>query len=125
MKQQAIQVIVGVNAVTNLLTGLLLLFAPQWFYDNIASFAPYNQHFLGDVGAFILAFGIGLLFAIRQPERHRSLIGAAALGGLVHVGNHLYADVLEQGATMHWLTNTIPLLVMALALAWAWWQLAD
>ena len=77
------------------------------------------------MGAFIAALGVGLLFAIRQPKQHRSLIGAAALGGLIHVGNHLYADVVESGTSMHWLTNTAPLLVMALALAWAWWQLAD
>ena len=98
----------------NLLTGAALLFAPAWFYNALADFPPFNRHFSGDVGAFITALGVGLLFAAREPQKHRGLIGVAALGILLHVGNHLYDDlIVEHGATLHWLTNTLPLFLMA------------
>jgi predicted anti-sigma-YlaC factor YlaD len=101
----------------NLLTGAALLFAPAWFYNVVADFPPFNRHFLGDAGAFIFALGLGLLFAAREPKKHRGLIGVAALGTLLHVGNHLYDDlIVEHAATAHWLTNTLPLAAMAVLL---------
>ena len=116
-----VKVVVGVSGAFNLLTGLILLFAPRWFYDSVADFSPFNQHFLGDVGAFVLALGFGLLLIARDPVRHYALIGVAALGSLIHVGNHLYDDIfVERLANQHWLTNTLPLLVMAALLIWAW-----
>ncbi len=114
------------SGATNLLTGAALLFAPAWFYNAIADFPPFNRHFLGDVGAFIFALGLGLLFAARAPQKHRGLIGVAALGNLFHVGNHLYDDffVGPATATMHLLTNTLPLFIMAVLLIAAWVMLA-
>ncbi|MEK7326969.1 MAG: hypothetical protein AAB217_17130 [Chloroflexota bacterium] len=114
------------NGAINLLTGLALLFAPAWFYNALADFPPFNRHFLGDVGAFIFALGLGLLFAAREPRKHRGLIGVAALGALLHVGNHLYDDFLvgHATATTHLLTNTLPLFIMAVLLIAAWVMLA-
>jgi hypothetical protein len=115
----------GALGIVNALTGGLLLLAPAWFYANLATYPPYNRHFLGDAGAFIFALGLGLLFAARDPARHRSLIGIAALGTAVHAANHLYDDVIvERLATSHWLTASLPIAVTALALAWAWWAAA-
>jgi hypothetical protein len=115
--------IILLNGVLNTLTGLVILAAPGWFYDTIADFPPFNRHFLGDVGAFTLAIGVGLLIAARDPQAHSALAGVGALASLIHAVNHLYDDlIVERGATMHWLSNTLPLLVLALMLAWAWWQ---
>jgi hypothetical protein len=108
--------IVLLNSLMNILPGLALLFAPKWFYQ-IADFPPFNQHFMGDAGAFSLALGIGLLVAARNPNGHRSLIAVAALAGLIHVGNHLYDDlIIQQGTTPHLVTNTLPLLILPLLL---------
>jgi hypothetical protein len=111
--QSLARFIVILNGVMNVLPGLALLFAPAWFFQ-IANFPPFNQHFMGDAGAFSLAIGVGLLFAARDPFQHRLLIGSAALGGLVHVGNHLYDDfVVRGGASPNLITNTLPLFVLA------------
>ncbi len=116
-KSTFVRGVVLFNGVVNLLTGAALLLAPAWFYNAVADFPPFNRHFLGDVGAFIFALGLGLLFAAREPRKHRGLIGVAALGTLLHVGNHLYDDLLvEHAATAHWLTNTLPLFMMAVLL---------
>ena len=110
------QIIILVNALNNIVAGAALLIAPQSFY-SFADFAPFNRHYLGDVGAFLLPLGVGLLAAVRNPDGHKNLIGVAALGSLLHVTNHLYDDlVVERGASTHWLTNTLPLAIFGVAL---------
>ena len=112
-----VQIILITSGVINLLIALTLLFAPQFFYNAFADFPPYNRHYMGDAGAFLLPLGIGLLIAARDPVKHRALIGLAALGTVVHIGNHLYDDLfVERGATIHWLTNNVPLVLLAIAL---------
>jgi hypothetical protein len=114
------------NGVLTILTGLLLLFAPEFFYSAVADYPPFNRHFLGDIGAFTLALGIGLLLAAREPYKHPLIIGAAALGNLVHVLNHAYDDLfVERLTTQHWLTNTIPLLIATAMLVIAYWNVSQ
>ena len=103
-------------------SGLALLFLPRRFYDSVADFGTYNQHFMGDVGAFTIALGIGLIIAARDPWRYRPLIGIGAIGSLIHVAHHAYDDFFSgQGVSRHFLLNTLPLLVLAILLAFAWY----
>ena len=76
------------------LTGLALLFAPQFFFDNIGTFPPFNRHYMGDLGTYSLPLGLALLWATRNPMQHRLLILAAVGINLMHAGNHAYDDVL-------------------------------
>ncbi len=115
--------IIILNGIANALTGLLLLFAPEWFYANVADFPPFNRHFLGDIGAYTLTVGVGLLLIPRHPHHHRALIGVAALGSLVHVVNHLYDDfMVDHGNLAHLLSNTLPLFVLAILLLVVYWM---
>jgi predicted anti-sigma-YlaC factor YlaD len=113
------------NGVLTVLTALLSLFASEFFYNTVADYAPFNRHFLGDIGAFSMALGVGLLLAARDPYKHPLIIGAAALGNLLHVLNHAYDDLfVERLTTQHWLTNTIPLLVATVMLVIAYWNVS-
>ncbi len=116
---RAVIVIVGVFYV---LTGLALLFASEWFFTNVGYFPPFNRHYAGDVGTFLLPIGVGLLIAARDPIRHRLLVGVAAVGSLLHVFNHLYDD-LAAGDPGHLLTDITPLLILALLMLAAFYRL--
>jgi hypothetical protein len=61
------QMVVGLAGVAYLLTGIALLFAPAWFFLAIGHFLPFNRHYEGDLGSFLLPLGIGLLVAARDP----------------------------------------------------------
>ena len=113
------QLAVGLSAALYIFTGFALLAVPEWFYENIGHFPPYNRHFLGDVGAFTLPLGLGLLLAARAPGRHRLFIGVVALASVIHPLNHLYDD-WHAGAwsAEHFLVETLPLLLVATALTW-------
>lgn len=108
----------------NSLLALTILLAPEFFYNTLANFAPFNRHFLGDIAAFMIGPSLALLFAAREPGKHRALIGAVVLSNLVHLANHLYDDIfVERGATLHWLNNTVPVLITTLPLLWVWFTL--
>lgn len=107
-------------AVFYVVTGLPLLFAPQWFFVNVGTYPPFNRHYTGDLGAFLLPMGIALLVAARDPSRHHLLIGCAAFASLLHAFNHAYDDFLPGADVPGGLPQTIPLLVFALVLVAAW-----
>lgn len=110
------------NGLVNVFSALALLLAPEWFYRTFGDFPPFNQHYMGDAGAFLLALGLGLLIAARDPARQRNLIGVAVIGSLVHLGNHLYDDFISGHGTLdHLLGNTLPVFLLAAWLMWAYW----
>lgn len=113
------QILVALSGALYIFTGVALLFASQWFYEAIAHFPPFNRHFMSDIGAFTFPLGLGLLLAARAPRSQRLFIGVAALGSFIHLGNHLYDDWLGGAWELgHFLMETLPLALSALALGW-------
>jgi hypothetical protein len=110
------QAVVAIAGAIHLLTGLAMLLAPQWFFSAIGTFPPYNRHYTGDLGAFQLALGVGLLIAARAPARQRLLLASVAAGNLVHTLNHAYDALISRAPLGYWLADSVPLLVMTLAL---------
>jgi hypothetical protein len=110
------QVVVVIAGLTHLLVGLAMLLAPMWFFVTIGTFPPFNRHYTGDMGAFQLALGAGLLVAARTPARQRLLIASAAVGNLLHMLNHAYDALISRATLAYWLADTGPMLVLTLAL---------
>jgi len=123
MKQnRLIQAAVLVAGLFYLLAALGLLFAPRWFFENIGHFPPFNRHYMGDTGAFLLPLALGLMVAARDPGRYRFLIGLGALASVIHTFNHLY-DVAFEGLTHgDWWLDLTPLFLLAIALIAAYYQ---
>lgn len=116
---RAAQVIVGVAGAFYTATGAALLFAPAWFFRVIGPYAPFNRHYEGDLGAFLLPLGVALLVVARAPGQHRLLLWMAAAASLLHAANHTYDSLVSGASAAHWLVDTLPLVVFALALVWA------
>ena len=100
------QVLIFLIGATITLTALSQLFVPDWFYLNIGFFPPYNRHFIGDIGAFLLPQGIGLMIAARQPRRYLIFIWLVIVSNTVHVLNHTYDALLSGYTLQRWLTDT-------------------
>ena len=81
---RAVAIIGGVGLVA---LGVWAMVDPRSFFDALARFEPYNQHFLQDIGAFQVGLGAVLLLAA-VPARADGL--AVALVG-VGVGAALHA----------------------------------
>lgn len=81
-------VAVGIG-VFNIAIGLWALFAPRSFFTSVATFHPYNHHFVHDVGAFQAAMGVLMLLALVRPEGTIVAFGGNAVAALLHLGSHV------------------------------------
>jgi hypothetical protein len=61
-----------------LASGMALMLAPDWFLSNVGNFPPFNRHYEGDLGTFLLPLGVGFIYAARNPVRNAVLLGVAA-----------------------------------------------
>ena len=68
--------------------GLSAMVEPKSFFEQLARFEPYNQHFLQDVGAFQLGLGAVLLLALRYSDSLASGLLGVGIGSSAHVVSH-------------------------------------
>lgn len=70
--------------------GLWAMIDPEGFFDTLATFEPYNQHFLQDIGAFQLGLGAVLLLAVVWPRLDALAVGllGVGFGSAAHVVSH-------------------------------------
>ncbi|RMF77262.1 MAG: hypothetical protein D6737_18270 [Chloroflexi bacterium] len=116
-----VQATLAIGGLFYALTGVALLFAPRWFFENVGTFPPFNRHYLGDTGAFTLALGLGLLLAARDPLRQRVMIVVGLVATLVHTANHAYGDlVLEELTAADVVADLVPLVIYAVLLVVAY-----
>ena len=101
----------------NTLTFTTILFIPGWFFINIGHFMPFNRHYMGDLGAFMLPLAIALMWASRDPERHRAWIIAWGASTFLHLLNHAY-DAGFNGLlhSSHWVLDIVPLVFLVLVI---------
>ena len=82
--------------------GVWALVDPQSFFEALARFEPYNQHFLQDIGAFQVGLGVVLLLAglsVRADGLTGALVGvgvAAALHTISHIAGRDLGGVPER-----------------------------
>ena len=70
-------------------SGVWAFAAPKSFYENVATFDPYNEHFLHDLGAFSIGLGAVLLFALLTSwDGLRVALAGIAVASVVHVIAH-------------------------------------
>ncbi|MEV0288515.1 hypothetical protein AB0H36_30725 [Kribbella sp. NPDC050820] len=64
---------------------------PRSFYDNVATYPPYNLHFVHNIGAFQLGIAAALAGALVWGDA----LTVALLGGAVGCGFHAISDFLD------------------------------
>ena len=70
--------------------GVWAMIDPRAFFDTLATFQPYNQHLLQDIGAFQVGLGAVLLLAAwrpRAPGLAIALLGVG-IGAALHALSH-------------------------------------
>jgi hypothetical protein len=115
---RAAQVMLLCNAGFYGFAALGLLFLPQWFFDTMATFPPFNRHFMGDIGAFGLGISVLLWCAAFEPKAQAWALCCAALIGFTHGANHVF-DCLVGGCTMpHFALDSLPHLLLGGSSLW-------
>ncbi len=80
-----------IGGVTFMAVGVWAMVDPPSFFEAIATFEPYNQHFVQDLGAFQIGLGVVLLLA-GVPDRADGLTVAlvgVGVGAALHTLSHV------------------------------------
>ena len=80
--------LVGIG-VYYLVFGVWALAQPASFYGHIASFSPFNVHFLHDAGAFQIGLGLALILVVVLPDPILAVVLAVGAASLLHVVAHV------------------------------------
>ncbi len=102
--------------------GLWAFFDARSFFDDLAEFAPYNGHFIHDVGAFHAGLGAVLVLALLFPrDAVLVALGGVGTGAMLHFIAHIRDHDLGGSDS-----DTVFLGVLAaLMLAGALWRAAS
>ena len=91
MAERIVRGVLVAGAAFFLFIGAWALVDPASFYAHVATFPPYNRHFLHDVGAFNLGLGAALALGLTRWPGHRVALWAVAFASVLHAGAH-FAD---------------------------------
>jgi hypothetical protein len=72
-----------------LVTGLWAFLAPRSFFDEVATFPPYNRHLFHDVGAFSVGLAAVLVFALLGWSALQSVLAGTAVAAVLHAVSHV------------------------------------
>jgi hypothetical protein len=117
---RAVLVVLGA---VNVATGALALLAPDTFFDEVGRYGVENSHYVGDVGAFVLAFGIAVLVAAWRPSWRVPVLGLGAVWYGLHAVNHLF-DVGEARSDQRGMLDTAYIAIGAALFAYLAWAAA-
>jgi hypothetical protein len=86
--ERALRAILVFIAAYHVVTGFIALVAPDTFFDQIGRYGIENSHYVGDVGAFLIAYGIALGIAVVRPAWRAPLLWLGAIWYGFHAINH-------------------------------------
>ncbi len=104
-------------AAYHVVLGAMQLLAPGTFFDQIGSYGIENSHYIGDVGAFTLAFGIAVGIAAARPEWRAPILWLGALWYGLHAINHAFDTGEAKSEGRGW-SDTLLIAFGGLAFAW-------
>lgn len=117
MNERALRAILAVIAAYHVVMGALALFAPDTFFEEIGNYGVENSHYVGDVGAFFLAFGVAIGVAVVRPSWRAPLLWLGAAWYGFHALNHAFDTDEARSEGRGW-ADTLLIAFGALGAAW-------
>ena len=117
ISERALKAILVFLAAYHVLQGLLALLAPGTFFDEIGLYGVENPHYIGDVGAFVIAYGFAIALAVTRPSWRAPLLWLGAFWYGFHAINHAF-DTGEARSDARGWADTILIAFGAVAAAW-------
>ncbi len=99
--------------------GAFMVLSPSAFYEEIAGYPPYNDHFIRDIATYNLALAFAFLAAAARPAWRIPILTFAAIQYTLHVINHVW-DVADTEPAWQGPANLVGLTIVCAGL---WWLL--
>jgi hypothetical protein len=110
--QQLAQVIGVLVGVSYLVFGVWAFLAPESFAESVASFPPYNSHYLKDLGAFQFGLGVGLVAAVTWADGVTAAFLGVAAASVLHAVSHIQDRDLGGRVSDPYAVGLVALLVL-------------
>jgi hypothetical protein len=107
-----VRVVVFVVAVFFIGLGIWALLSPQSFYEQLATYPPYNKHLFHDVGAFQVGIGSTLLFALFRRDALQVALMGTSVGAILHAISHWVDRDLGGKSTDPYLLSALALVIV-------------
>ncbi len=117
ISERALKAVLVVIAVWHIVTGGMALIAPDTFFDQIGHYGIENSHYVGDVGAFMLAYGVAVAIAVVRPAWRAPILWLGALWYGFHAVNHAFDTGEAKSEARGW-SDTLLLAFGGVAAAW-------
>jgi hypothetical protein len=78
--------VIGVSVAAQ---GVWAFASPRSFYDTLATFEPYNAHFLRDIGSAQIAIGAAAVVSVLHPRAIIAGLTGLVVFQVVHVASHV------------------------------------
>jgi hypothetical protein len=117
MTERSLQAVLAVAAAYQIVTGAMALIAPDTFFDEIGRYGVENSHYVGDVGAFMLAAGIALAICVVRPSWRVPILWTGAIWFGFHALNHAFDTGEARSDARGWL-DTILLALAGVGSGW-------
>lgn len=98
-----------------IILGLWALVSPLSFYEQLATFPPYNRHLFHDVGAFQVGLGSALLLAAFVSDTLLLGLTVGAIGAGLHAISHIVDRDLGGRTTDPLALSLLAVLIVAAA----------
>ncbi len=115
--ERTLRAVLVAVAAYHVITGALALIAPGTFFEEVGRYGIENSHYVGDVGAFVLAFGIALGVSVVRPAWRAPLLWLGAFWYGLHAINHAFDTGEAKSEARGW-SDTILIAFGAVASAW-------
>lgn len=117
------RVVAMLGGLSFLASGLWAMVAPESFFDAVATFEPYNQHFVQDIGSFQIGLGAVLLIAAtdRADALAVGLVGVG-IGSVAHTVSHVIGRDLGGRPELDIPLTALTSLLLLAAGLWHWRQ---
>jgi hypothetical protein len=101
--------------------GAWALVEPRSFFDTVARFEPFNQHFIQDIGAFQLGLGAVLLLAATfKPSGVTTALAGTGIGSAFHTASHFVGRDLGGVPERDIPLFSVFTVVLLAAALWSW-----
>ena len=102
-------------------TGAWAMLAPRSFYDGVATYPPFNEHLLHDIGAFLVGLGACLVVALWVRDGLVVALAGNVVGAVLHAVSHVVDRDLGGSSRDPWTMSALALaLLLALVLRARW-----
>lgn len=117
MTAKMVRGLAGAIGVVFVAFGIWAMASPSSFFEQVATFPPYNEHFLHDVGAFQIGLGAALLLALAWRESLPVALAGFGVGGVAHAAAHVIDRDLGGRSSDPWLLGLLAIVALAAAAA--------